>query len=199
MSQKLINPKTNPLSTKLSTLMDSTKPMSSQNPIQKALDKATQGKPNTPPKPTTVIKLDEKRLGDKLNSRPSEPRPSEPNSNTLSAQNSPKQNTLLNTAKPAEFKKVDIVIAGTTHRINCPSDKVDRLLATAETINNNLRNMRKNVVGKSPSNEELLVLHCLELYDTINELRQQGDFYLGQNERLGAILDKLIHDVNHIG
>lgn len=223
------------LQDKLSSLMQTSKPMSSQNPIQQALDKTmddTADKADTatakkdsenhqkidtpktshpnlqndttmpninipnlsqnitqtaPPKPTTVIKLDEKRLGDKLNNKPAEPI------------STPKPTALLNKAVKPTFQKVDIVIAGTTHRINCPTDKAQTLLGNAETINNNLRDMRKNVVGKSPTNEELLVLHCLELYDTIKAMSGEVDSATSQTQTLNTALDKLIADVNRIG
>lgn len=67
-------------------------------------------------------------------------------------------------------QKVSLVISGTTHHITCPKSRVASINKTADAINNSLRKMRNSIHGKSPTNEELLVLHCLSLYDKITSL-----------------------------
>lgn len=94
----------------------------------------------------------------------------------------------------APLVRVDLSIAGTPHRISCPEDAVEHLNRTAERLNENLREIRRGVVGKSPSNEELLVLHCLDLYDQISELKKLEQSHHIESERANALLDKLVKD-----
>lgn len=96
-------------------------------------------------------------------------------------------------ASPA-IAKVDISIAGVPHRISCPSTEVANLNKTADQINEALRDIRRNVRGKSPSNEELLVLHCLDLYDEIRELSKAKETHLIETQRATALIDKIIKD-----
>lgn len=70
------------------------------------------------------------------------------------------------------FTKVNILVSGTPHRIQCPSSEVANLNHTVDTINAALREIRR-ASGKNPSNEELLTLHCLNLHDEISELKKQ--------------------------
>lgn len=94
----------------------------------------------------------------------------------------------------APLVRVDLSVAGTPHRISCPEDAVEHLNRTAERLNENLREIRRGVVGKSPSNEELLVLHCLDLYDQISELKKLEQSHHIESERANALLDKLVKD-----
>lgn len=96
--------------------------------------------------------------------------------------------------KKPEFVRVDLSIAGTPHRISCPANEVAALNRNADRLNENLREIRRSVGSKSPSNEELLVLHCLELYDQISDLKKQLQDGQIHNERSNALLDKLIKD-----
>lgn len=98
----------------------------------------------------------------------------------------------------SKFTRVDISIAGTPHRINCPRDEVENVNRTADRLNDNLRQIRRDVSGKSPSNEELLVLHCLELYDEIAELKKWRQNELINNERASVLLDKILKDAKGI-
>lgn len=97
-----------------------------------------------------------------------------------------------------KFTRVDISIAGTPHRINCPSDEVENVNRTADRLNDNLRQIRRGTSNKSPSNEELLVLHCLELYDEIAELKKWRQNELINSERASALLDKILKDAKTI-
>lgn len=94
------------------------------------------------------------------------------------------------------ISRVDISIAGTPHRISCPSDEVNHLQKVADTINQALRDIRRHVTGKNPSNEELLVLHCLDLYDQLNELKHKDQERNIEEERACALLDKMIKSTN---
>lgn len=88
--------------------------------------------------------------------------------------------------------KVDISIAGTSHRIQCPSHLTDTLKDHSEQINQALRQLRGQFKGKSPSNEELLVLHCLGLYDNLDELRQDKSTHTKDSDQATHLADQLI-------
>lgn len=96
------------------------------------------------------------------------------------------------TADNLTIVKVDISIAGTSHRIHCPSHRTDSLKHHSEQINQSLRQLRGHFKGKSPSNEELLVLHCLGLYDQLADLTKQQQDQKLDNERACALADQLI-------
>lgn len=104
----------------------------------------------------------------------------------------------ISTETTPKFTRVDISIAGTPHRINCPTSEVDNVNRTADRLNNNLKEIRRSVSGKSPTNEELLVLHCLELYDEMAELKKLRQNELINNERVSALLDKILKDAKTI-
>lgn len=97
-----------------------------------------------------------------------------------------------------KFTKVELSIAGTTHRINCPASDVMNINRAAEEISEALRELRRAVRGKSPSNEELLVLHCLELYDQLREATHQKDLALADNQRAESLIDKLLKNASNI-
>lgn len=97
------------------------------------------------------------------------------------------------------FTKVELSIAGTTHRINCPASDVMNINRVAEQISEALRELRRAVRGKSPSNEELLVLHCLDLYDQLREANSERDQVLAEANRAEALIDKILKDANNIG
>ncbi len=112
---------------------------------------------------------------------------------------SPLLDTLLdaNKTKPA-FVKVDISIAGTPHRITCPADDVHTLKDNSDAINAALRDIRRHVHGKNPTNEELLVLHCLDLYDRLADLESQKTALLAETAQATTLLEKLIKDASAI-
>lgn len=92
---------------------------------------------------------------------------------------------------PLVFKAVDLNIAGTNHRINCPADEVSQLEKAGEFINDKIREIRHETKGKNLSNEELLVLICLELYDSQESLRVERRNQLSDNERARALIEKI--------
>lgn len=106
--------------------------------------------------------------------------------------------TQKDSGEDAKFTKVELSIAGTTHRINCPVGDVMTINRVAEQISDALRELRRSVRGKSPSNEELLVLHCLELYDQLRELSVQKEQAISDNARADVLVDKLLKDVSNI-
>lgn len=100
-------------------------------------------------------------------------------------------------AKP-EVKVVDISIAGTPHRITCPSDEVQNLEIATNYLNSKIREIRQGIKGKSPNNEELLVLTCLELYDQVQTLKNLHRQQAIDNERARAMVEKIIKDARSV-
>lgn len=96
------------------------------------------------------------------------------------------------TNKTPTFTRVDVTIAGTPHKITCPDDEVENVQSTANRLHENLIQLRQQVKGKSPNNEELLVLHCLELYDQLAELKARQKFASDNTQRAEAMLDNLL-------
>lgn len=99
--------------------------------------------------------------------------------------------------KPS-FKAVDLSIAGSSHRITCPVDEVAQLEQAGAYINDKIRELRRAVKGKNPSNEELLVLTCLELYDQCQSLKNDRKNQLLDNERAKALIEKITKDARSV-
>lgn len=93
---------------------------------------------------------------------------------------------------PSKISRVDISVAGTTHRIGCTHDKVENLRKNTELLNQKLKNLRLQITGKPPTNEELLVLHCLALYDELADLK-------ATQEDTCALADKLLAQIKALG
>lgn len=118
----------------------------------------------------------------------------------ISRQKNPHNNkTPLVTNKAADnkpmFKSVDVSIAGTPHRITCPSNEVDNLEVACQWINDKIREIRNVFKSKSPSNEELLVLTCLELYDQVQTLKLNNNQYKHGEAEAKELIDKMIADI----
>lgn len=94
--------------------------------------------------------------------------------------------------------RVDISLSGTPHSISCPSDKVSDLKKHTEALNTTLRQMRREIQGKNPTNEELLLLHCLELYDKMRILQMQLQDNRIEYERSVALIDKLLKNTQAV-
>lgn len=97
-----------------------------------------------------------------------------------------------------EFKPVHISIAGTPHRIICPVNEVKSLEAAAEKLNEKIRDIRREIRGKAPNNEELLVLVCLDLYDQVQTLAQDAHNRRHENSQATALIDKINKDAQSI-
>lgn len=102
------------------------------------------------------------------------------------------------TQTKASFESVSINIAGMTHRINCPSDDVANLEASADHLNQKIRDLRQAIKSKSPSNEELLVLICLELHDKLKSLEKQHSSNTDEKEQERLLLDKILQEARSI-
>lgn len=160
-----------------------TEQKTNQNPSQSQNNQNTENpapaKPNTP---TPAPKASDSTLG-----------------NTHTTPTTPKAPT-----KPADkadkpsFKAVDLSIAGSSHRITCPVDEVAQLEQAGTYINDKIRELRRAVKGKNPSNEELLVLTCLELYDQCQSLKNDRKNQLLDNERAKALIEKVTKDARSV-
>lgn len=103
----------------------------------------------------------------------------------------------LETSTPT-FEAVTVNIAGTNHRINCPSNEVANLQTAALHIHDKMLALRQNIKDKNISNENLLVLICLELYDQIGELQAQQQADDEQRQRHEQLLAKILKDAQSI-
>lgn len=124
--------------------------------------------------------------------KPTPPTPNPPPNLSLSDDPKPQSISPISVAAKPSITRVDLSIAGTPHRISCPTEEVANLNKTADALNKNLRELRSGIIGKSPSNEELLVLHCLELYDKIRELEEEKADFLAEQKDAEAMIDKLL-------
>ncbi|TWV83067.1 cell division protein ZapA [Moraxella sp. VT-16-12] len=118
---------------------------------------------------------------------------------TQSQKTAPPQNEPVMNPKPAAPPKakpdvvpVDVSIAGTHHRIVCPVGEVRHLEMAAAYINEKLRSIRQSIKGKLPSNEELLVLTCLEMYDQISTLQNNEDYYTTERDEALLLIDGML-------
>ncbi|OOR85548.1 cell division protein ZapA [Moraxella canis] len=90
-----------------------------------------------------------------------------------------------------EFRPIDISIAGTPHRIVCPVDEIKNLENGAEYINHKIRDLRREIKHKTPTNEEFLVLVCLELYDEVQSLKAQIADADDEKAKVAAMIEKI--------
>ena len=112
-----------------------------------------------------------------------------------STKNTPSQNTLTQGSGEQEsIKTVNVSICGTHHRLTCPADGIDTLNAAVDAINDAIKNLRRQVRGKSPSNEQMLALYCLGLYDELQTAKAQLAQNKEASDAVALHLDKLIQD-----
>lgn len=113
-------------------------------------------------------------------------------STTVSAQS--KSNT-NNTPEP-QIKKVDISIAGVTYPIYCPVHEQEELRSAVFYINDYAQELRKD--APSLSQENLLVLCCLNLYEKIHANQRDDEDRLQESSRSDALLNKILKDAQSI-
>ena len=111
---------------------------------------------------------------------------------TVSAQS--KSNT-NNTPEP-QIKKVDISIAGVTYPIYCPVHEQEELRSAVFYINDYAQELRKD--APSLSQENLLVLCCLNLYEKIHANQRDDEDRLQESSRSDALLNKILNDAQSI-
>ncbi len=119
----------------------------------------------------------------------------------LTSNHSASSSSISNTsAKPAaskpQMKKVDIVIAGVTYQIYCPADEEAELRSAVYYINDFLLNIKKD--APNLSQENLLVLCCLNLYEKIHAHKKTDDETAQASKQAEALLSKIMKDTQSI-
>ena len=119
----------------------------------------------------------------------------------LTSNHSASSSSASNTsAKPAtsepEMKKVDIVIAGVTYQIYCPANEEAELRSAVYYINDFLLNIKKD--APNLSQENLLVLCCLNLYEKIHAHKKSDDETAQASKQAEALLSKIMKDAQSI-
>ena len=101
-------------------------------------------------------------------------------------------------AKAAEpqIKKVDIAIAGVTYPIFCPVHEQEELLSAVSYINNYALDLKRE--APSLSQESILVLCCLNLYEKIHANQKSDKDRLQQEKQSQALLNKIMKDAHSI-
>ena len=121
---------------------------------------------------------------------------------TLSANSSPSTVKTADegkkTAKPVEspMKMVHIAIADNNYGIFCPVHEEEELRLAVHYINNFATGIRKD--APKLSQEDLLVLTCLNLYEKIHDNQQAEADRQQQSEQTEAFLNKVIKDAQSI-
>ena len=100
--------------------------------------------------------------------------------------------------KPVEpqIKKVDIPIAGVTYPIYCPVHEQEELMSAVSYINNHALDLKKE--APSLSQESLLVLCCLNLYEKIHANQRSDEDRMQQSKQSEALLNKIMKDAHSI-
>ena len=101
-------------------------------------------------------------------------------------------------AKVAEpqIKKVDIAIAGVNYPIYCPVHEQEELHSAVSYINNYALDLKRD--APSLSQENLLVLCCLSLYEKIHANQRTSEDRLQQDKQSEALLNKIMKDAQSI-
>ena len=126
------------------------------------------------------------------------------NSNASSNANSNKtNNSTVNSsaAKPVstpepQIKKVDVAIAGVTYPIYCPVHEQEELHSAVSYINNYALDLKRD--APSLSQESLLVLCCLNLYEKIHANQRNEEDRLQQSKQSEALINKIMKDAHSI-
>lgn len=111
---------------------------------------------------------------------------------SVSAQPNPK----VNKAAEPQIKKVDIAIAGITYPIYCPVHEQEELLSAVSYINNYALDLRKD--APSLSQESLLVLCCLNLYEKIHANQRNDEDRQQQDKKSDVLLNKIMKDAQSL-
>lgn len=99
-------------------------------------------------------------------------------------------------APEPQVKKVDIAITGVNYNIFCPVHEEEELRSAVHYINSFAQDIKKNAPGLSQEN--LLVLTCLNLYEKIHAHKKTDDDQRHQSEQADALLSKVMKDAQSI-
>ena len=95
-----------------------------------------------------------------------------------------------------QIKKVDVAIAGVTYPIYCPVHEQEELHSAVSYINNYALDLKRD--APSLSQESLLVLCCLNLYEKIHANQRSEEDRLQQSKQSEALLNKIMKDAHSI-
>ncbi|MBF0659045.1 cell division protein ZapA [Psychrobacter sp. NG25] len=101
----------------------------------------------------------------------------------------------MKVAEP-QIKKVDIAIAGVNYPIYCPVHEQEELHSAVSYINNYALDLKRD--APSLSQENLLVLCCLSLYEKIHANQRTSEDRLQQDKQSEALLNKIMKDAQSI-
>lgn len=127
------------------------------------------------------------------------------NSNTQNSNSNSNKtnNSTVNSsaAKPVsipeqQIKKVDVAIAGVTYPIYCPVHEQEELHSAVSYINNYALDLKRD--APSLSQESLLVLCCLNLYEKIHANQRNEEDRLQQSKQSEALINKIMKDAHSI-
>lgn len=99
-------------------------------------------------------------------------------------------------AAEPQIKKVDIAIAGVTYPIFCPVHEQEELLSAVSYINNYALDLKRD--APSLSQESILVLCCLNLYEKIHANQRSDEDRLQKEKQSQALLNKIMKDAHSI-
>ena len=99
-------------------------------------------------------------------------------------------------AAEPQIKKVDIAIAGVTYPIFCPVHEQEELLSAVSYINNYALDLKRD--APSLSQESILVLCCLNLYEKIQANQRSDEDRLQKDKQSQALLNKIMKDAHSI-
>ena len=102
----------------------------------------------------------------------------------------------VNKAAEPQIKKVDVAIAGVTYPIYCPVHEQEELLSAVSYINNYALDLKKD--APSLSQESLLVLCCLNLYEKIHTNQRSDEDRQQQDQKSDLLLNKIMKDAQSI-
>lgn len=129
--------------------------------------------------------------------------PNNSNTQNSNANSNKTNNSTVNSsaAKPVstpepQIKKVDVAIAGVTYPIYCPVHEQEELHSAVSYINNYALDLKRD--APSLSQESLLVLCCLNLYEKIHANQRNEEDHLQQSKQSEALINKIMKDAHSI-
>lgn len=117
------------------------------------------------------------------------------NSMTSKNDSSNKQKVVSKASEP-QIKKVDIVIAGATYAIYCPTEEEAELRAAESYLNTFASNIKKE--APKLNQENLLVLSCLNLYEQINANKVADAEQQQQHKQNEHLLNKIMQEAQSV-
>ena len=95
-----------------------------------------------------------------------------------------------------QMKKVDIVIAGNTYPIYCPINEEEALRSAVYVINNAVLDIKEQ--APNLTQENLLVLCCLNLQEKIHSQQKDVEQHYHNAEQSEMLLNKIINDADSV-